>query len=766
MAVYRYRKFKISISEDSKKVQGLRVGDIVRRQYFDSPNLIYTLMCVLAVGVDKIKVEDNGVIKEKSRSWFVGALLEGEVPSSNEVLDFVRVTNLWDANRLGAIYMTASDQESPYIDVISGIAVEQSLCYPTGINDASWVDSFSQYTVVGKDYVTSSYQNSEQDNNRICTITKNDTAATPQAFIGLSQLLDSHIENPNRVLISYKIKSSRPLSNLVASLEYEDGTRVDGTLNVESTTEWQYKFHAITIDYSGRYKRVFKLNLNDGLQNNDSVSIADFNIILLSSVANFAGGMKMRMGNLEGIIDPVFGELDNYGAYTQRLYATQQVNISGTLTAGDENGFGCTFYAGKIHKNVIINSIACDFDTETVVVPTDDSPVGVGEVYSSDSQITLNAQTNSWMLGHLGQQYCFSVWLKSKTTCDVAVSQNNKIIKVVSVNGDGIWKRHSVSFRIQEPKQTSAQFQIGLLPSSGTLFMTAPQLEKGNAATQYQPTDDVLDYVEDYGAWFNKGGIGGTIQNPLLKLNEDGSISSKNDSFVINHDGTGHFANGRFKWTQNEIILQGVTIKWGDLDSEAQEAIKPKSISILGTNVFVVDKDSISPSEITLQIKETNFTSTPGSIQWFYLYNGDYVKFDGANDRTINILPNAEYWHGESYLTIKCSSTHNLIEYFDTITIQRVENGDDAYWVQILTSNGNTFKNGIGTTTLTAHVYRGGIEITDQLFAKDFDWIKTSSNPDTDRIFNQAHVGWGNVLSITSEDIWNMAQFDCKVRIN
>ena len=62
--------------------------------------------------------------------------------------------------------------------------------------------------------------------------------------------------------------------------------------------------------------------------------------ILLSSVANFAGGMKLRIGKLSGVNDPVFGTLENYGAYLQRLYATQQVNISGTLTAGDENGFG------------------------------------------------------------------------------------------------------------------------------------------------------------------------------------------------------------------------------------------------------------------------------------------------------------------------------------------------------------------------------------------------------------------------------------------
>ena len=79
------------------------------------------------------------------------------------------------------------------------------------------------------------------------------------------------------------------------------------------------------------------------------------------------------------------------------------------------------------------------------------------------------------------------------------------------------------------------------------VLLSAPQLEPGKTATPYQATDGVLSYTEDYGAWFSKGGIGGTIQNPLLRLGEDGSITSRDGSFVINPDGTGHFASGRFK---------------------------------------------------------------------------------------------------------------------------------------------------------------------------------------------------------------------------
>lgn len=767
MSVYSYRKFKISVSEDSKKTQGLHVGDIVRRQYFDKPNLIYSLMCVLETGTDTVIVQENGVNVEKERPWFIGALLEGDAPATNEILDFVRITNLWDANRLGAMYLTSSDEQAPYIDVIDGIAVEQSLCYPTSLNNVSWTDNFSQYNVLGRAYATATYKPSDLDNYRVCSITKNSVEATNGTFIGLSQLIEQTLGNPNRVLISYKIKASRTMNNIVATLSYEDETRVDGTVNVEATTEWVYKLHAITIDYSDRYKRLFKLNVNDNLQEGDTVEIADLNIVLLSSIANFAGGMKMRMGKLSGVNDPVFGTLEDYGAYVQRLYATKQVNISGTLTAGDENGFGCTFYAGKIHKNVVINSVACDFETATNIFATTDNPVGIGEVYCSEHEMVLNAQTNAWMLGKLGKKYCFSFWAKSATDCEVLVSQNDYSLKVFTIDGSNTWRRYSVAFTIQEALEADTPLRLSVLPSTGLLYFTAPQLESGNYATQYQPTDDVLSYVEDYGAWFNKGGIGGTIQNPLLKLNDDGSISSKNDSFVINNDGTGHFANGRFRWTKDKIILQGVTIKWEDIDDSVKEELKPKSIHLIGEDVFVVDNSICSPESLVIQLTETNFTSSSSERSWYYMNeSGEDVLLEGENGRTIIIYPDASYWGERQTLTIKCVVRTNSVDYIDTITIQKRRNGQDAYSVSIVTSKGNTFKNGVGSTELVAHVYRGGTEITDLLAPKDFDWIKTSEDTNSDTIFNNAHIGYGNVLTVTSEDIWNMAQFDCKVRIN
>ena len=89
------------------------------------------------------------------------------------------------------------------------------------------------------------------------------------------------------------------------------------------------------------------------------------------------------------MVDPVFGKLDGYGGYLQKLFASGSAHISGTLTAGDENGFASTFYAGKIHRNAFINSSSPVF-TNIISFNNDISnPTGVGNVYLIEDGATI-----------------------------------------------------------------------------------------------------------------------------------------------------------------------------------------------------------------------------------------------------------------------------------------------------------------------------------------------------------------------------------------
>lgn len=91
--------------------------------------------------------------------------------------------------------------------------------------------------------------------------------------------------------------------------------------------------------------------------------------------------------------------------------------------------------------------------------------------------------------------------------------------------------------------------------------------------------------------------------------------------------------------------------------------------------------------------------------------------------------------------------------------------GKDAVIVNIMSSNGNIFQNGSVATTLTAYVIKGDRDITDSVPASRFSWEKESNNSDTDKIFNETHVGHGHVLILTPDDVWGRATFNCIVSL-
>ena len=100
------------------------------------------------------------------------------------------------------------------------------------------------------------------------------------------------------------------------------------------------------------------------------------------------------------------------------------------------------------------------------------------------------------------------------------------------------------------------------------------------------------------------------------------------------------------------------------------------------------------------------------------------------------------------------------------ISIVELSDGEDAYSVQILTDNGNSFINGDVATTLTAYIYKGSEEITQTIPDNLFCWKRTSDNADGDTVWNELHNGIGRCLIISNEDIYRRAMFTCEVTIN
>lgn len=759
MSLFNYDKYKILIDPESKKVQGLQTGDVVRRQYYDGQNLIYSLMIVLQTGVDTLIGKDG---KELRSPYFVGALIDGDEPQSGELLDFARMTNLFNVDRTGALYMTASDSNAPYLDIIDAMAIENSLCYPYMDGGVANEADSQKYAAAGMEFLTTQYIKSVQDVYRIFRIKRNAVINSGHQIIGFKQTLEKKVSNPQRIVISYKIRASRPLSGVELRLGYTNEREIDGRDSIDIDTEWEYKLSLITVDYPEDYTRSLVIDLTDKLLENDWCEIAELNLVLLSDIANFTNGTKARIGKIRGIVDPLFGILDGYGAYFQNLYATKNVNVAGTLTAGDEKGYSSTFYVGRIHKNCLINSLYGNFVQTVPVISSEKAPAGLGYVFELPVGVTsYRCQSEDWARNHYRQKYCFSFWAKSATGI-VTILQNGKTLTEITISDKEGWHRFHASF-ITDYKPGN-DFVLEITCTAPILFSCA-QLEPGASPTLYQATDNTLSNTDEYGAWFCQGGIGGTIQNPLLRLNKDGSIEAGNKSFVIQPDGTGYFAGGRFKWTEDTITLQDVTIRWEDFDEQTQESLLAKSINITGTDTFHY-KDSLEeicePSEIVVIATEQNFT---GTIQkWQYLAEDGNWK-DAGNGTIIHITPSFHAWEGRDVLTLKYVSRWKETEYTETFTISKQYDGKDNYSVYIGSSQGNTFRNGIIDTTLSASLFKGGIDITDKIPEHNFRWTRISKNPEEDILWNQArHTG--KTLEITSEDVLFKAVFDCEITVS
>ncbi len=419
MAVYHYSKYKIRIDSDSQKTQGLQVGDVVRRQYAERNQSIYSLMVVVETGID--------AIDGKESPYFIGALLDGDEPKSGELLDFVRITSLTNSDRSGAMYLTASDSDAPYMDIIDGMATERSLCYPTMAGGTVDIPDKTKYAVYGD--ATTEYRSEDNEANRIVRITGNGS-------YGIKQTLEESVAHPERLLVSFKVRAARK-ADATMSFGYTNAEKIDAEDTISLSTEWEYKLWVLTVEYPKQYSRSLMLDLSSS---GDWCEVADLNIVRLSSVAVFIDATKARVGKVSGVIDPVFGVLEGYGAYFQNLYATRNVNIAGTLTAGDENGFGATFYVGKIHKNVLLDSLSCGFVGANEV--TASSPVGIGKCVRLTADSYIHAQSADWRNGRIGSYYCFSVWLYAEEVGTVRFYQDEHLTGDIVIDQAERWLRH------------------------------------------------------------------------------------------------------------------------------------------------------------------------------------------------------------------------------------------------------------------------------------------------------------------------------------
>ena len=90
----------------------------------------------------------------------------------------------------------------------------------------------------------------------------------------------------------------------------------------------------------------------------------------------------------------------------------------------------------------------------------------------------------------------------------------------------------------------------------------------------------------------------------------------------------------------------------------------------------------------------------------------------------------------------------------------QVDKGSEPVTVQVRVKSGS-IRNGAGTVTLEATIYRGAEDITASIPDADISWEKHSANSAEDAAWNASHHGAGRTITVTAAEAAGGADFEC-----
>lgn len=184
-----------------------------------------------------------------------------------------------------------------------------------------------------------------------------------------------------------------------------------------------------------------------------------------------------------------------------------------------------------------------------------------------------------------------------------------------------------------------------------------------------------------------------------------------------------------------------------------------------GVNSYTLDKRRtaiISPRQVVFSTKLYKVMNYDGSIIPMELHLGaweegkEYYYYNSVTHggrRWLCVAPDGKAVTSEP----KEGNPDWLLQ------VDKGEKGDDPVTVRIW--GDNFIRNGQGAVTLIATVEKGNEDITDRFGPTDFSWERTSGNPEYDREWNNRHKSIGRTITVTAQDIFKRATFDCILTI-
>ena len=150
------------------------------------------------------------------------------------------------------------------------------------------------------------------------------------------------------------------------------------------------------------------------------------------------------------------------------------------------------------------------------------------------------------------------------------------------------------------------------------------------------------------------------------------------------------------------------------------------------------------------------------SYAWEKLITGVWTAISGATSASYSITPamvnSVQQFRCKITDTDAASATYNTVYTSDPVAFLDF---NDAMQINIVSSGGMVFKNGIGTSDLTAKVYQNGVEVDVAGTTYTYTWTVQNKDGTTRNFANAAASKTGKTIAVGTDDVDVKSTFTC-----
>lgn len=299
---------------------------------------------------------------------------------------------------------------------------------------------------------------------------------------------------------------------------------------------------------------------------------------------------------------------------------------------------------------------------------------------------------------------------------------------------------------------------------------------------QLKPTIDGLTALENNETVIDGSKIlTGSIDVKNLKAGTIDANKIKIAAGNVTIDGNGITILGGF--TEGQLD-PSITDRWNEA-SELAKQIASADVLLASRKHEVrqqYDTILVNYERILRQAATYNVSSTPEIAEMTNAKNVYAAFLFTENDLSNGMPPlaagnlnNNSRIDGEVYIGREENFRRRVLAAEEVINMKMADAIDDTnrriaeldlsgtYAVTILSTDGDVFRNGQISTTLTAKVYQNKVDMTDSLPPSAFIWTRHSFDSVGDNIWNQNNGNGVKTLTVTAADIKKKATFTCKI---